>query len=122
MLRTLALAAGLATLGACAQSTAASHDQTGPAWTAESEPHQVVTGRVAAVDPGRNVLLVDRGSGDALLLRLTPGTIVTQDGGPAKANDIREGSPVRAAYHAAYGENQALLIDVSRQGAFPPEP
>ncbi|MHB8417587.1 MAG: hypothetical protein ACYDCL_05900 [Myxococcales bacterium] len=122
MLRTLALAASLAALAACAQPSAARRDETGQALREETGPHAVATGRIAAVDRRRHLVLIDRASGGMVVLRLTPSTVITKDGQPAAASQVEEGVPVRAAYRAAYGENRALVVDVSEQGAFPPAP
>ncbi len=120
MLRALVVAAAVAGFGACTQSSAVRHDESGEALHEETEPHEVATGRIAAVDAQRNVVFVDRANGGRIVLRLTPSTVVTKDGSPASVGEIRQGVPIRAAYEPAHGENWALVVDVSQLGAFPP--
>ncbi|HUB07143.1 MAG TPA: hypothetical protein VMB50_09080 [Myxococcales bacterium] len=120
MLRALALAAAILGISAPAFAASTRSDETGQALREETEPHQVVTGRIAGVDGWHRLVLVDRAKGGTMVLRLTPETVVTADGRPASVEDIKEGVPIRAAYKAAYGHNRALVVDVSRLGAFPP--
>ncbi len=112
------LAAMAATVG-CA-STGARRDETGGALREETEQHRIVTGRVAAVDKYRNIVLVDEAGGRRMQLRLSRETVVSAEGRPAAVGDIKEGVPIRAAYRPRLGQNVALVVDVTRAGSFPP--
>ncbi len=105
---------------AWAQHPTARQDESGRALVEETEPHRVVTGRIAAVDPGRNVVVIAQASGGRTSLRLSPWTVITRDGGPASIGRIRQGVPVRATYDVRGGEKLALVLDVSQAGSFPP--
>lgn len=114
-----AAAAMALALAGCA-SNASARDESGSALREETGPHQIATGRIARVNASRTVVVVDRAGGGRLLLHLNTDTVITKDGKATKASAIREGSPIRAAYRVVRGKNDALVIDVSRLGEFPP--
>ena len=113
----IALAA--ATILGCAQGSAGRRDETGQALREETGPHETVTGRVAAVDTYRNVVVIDAAKGRRIRLRLSRSTVISLNGAPAAMADVREGVPIRAAYHNHLGEHIALVVDVSQQDPNP---
>ena len=113
-------AAVLAGSVAAAQAPSARQDERGRALIEETKPHHVVTGRIAGVDPDHNVVVVEEANGVRTSLELSAWTVITGNGAPASIGEVREGRPIRATYDVRNGAKRALVLDVSRQGAFPP--
>ncbi len=84
-------------------------------------PHQVKRARGKLARSDDRAIVVTRADGPPLTLRVAPGTSVTLDGRPARAEALPAGADVRAAYRTGDGE-RPTAITIEAQGPAEPKP
>lgn len=79
-----------------------------------------VRGKVDRADD-RALVIGTRDARPPLTLRITPGTLVTLDGRPSRAESLPAGADVRAAYRTGDGGRPtALSVEARRAPELPP--